>query len=288
MRSADLKFFILASEFWLLDSSFIIHHSSFIIHHSSFIIHHSSFLVMRKPLIEIHNASKVFDRVVALDQVSCTVEEGEVVGLLGPNGSGKTTLIRLLCAYFPPTSGRVRVAGYDTCVAPLAVRRHVGYALEGVVLYPDLTVSDFLSFVRVVKKANVQQLDAAVEHCGLEGWLHRRIGTLSKGYRQRVVLAQALLGDPPILILDEPTVGMDPEMAVKVRELIKGLTGSRTVFLSTHSLAEACLVCQRVLVLHSGRLLAQGTPQELFSEQAALTTLEDVFLRLVASQAMAQ
>jgi len=243
---------------------------------------------MRKPIIEIHNASKVFDRVVALDQVSCTVEEGEVVGLLGPNGSGKTTLIRLLCAYFPPTSGRVRVAGYDTCVAPLAVRRHVGYALEGVVLYPDLTVSDFLSFVRVVKKANVQQLDAAVEHCGLEGWLHRRIGTLSKGYRQRVVLAQALLGDPPILILDEPTVGMDPEMAVKVRELIKGLTGSRTVFLSTHSLAEACLVCQRVLVLHSGRLLAQGTPQELFSEQAALTTLEDVFLRLVASQAMAQ
>src|SRR5919109_3258789 len=198
---------------------------------------------MRSPIIEVHDASKVFDRVVALDQVSCTVEEGEVVGLLGPNGSGKTTLMRLLCAYFPPTSGRVRVTGYDTCVTPLEVRRRVGYALEGVLLYPDLTVSDFLSFARVVKKARSPQLNAVVERCGLEGWLHRRIGTLSKGYRQRVVLAQALLGDPPILILDEPTVGMDPEMAVNVRELIKGLAGSRTVFLSTHSLAEACLIC---------------------------------------------
>src|SRR3989442_1338177 len=235
---------------------------------------------MREPLIEIHNASKVFDRVVALDQVSCTVEEGEVVGLLGPNGSGKTTLIRLLCAYFPPTSGRVRVAGYDTCVAPLTVRRHVGYALEGVVLYPDLTVSDFLSFVRTVKKAAAPQFDAVISQCGLEGWLHRRLGTLSKGYRQRVVLAQALLGDPPVLILDEPTAGMDPEMAVKIRGLIAALAGSRTVLLSTHSLAEAHLICRRVLVLYQGRLLAQGTPQELFPEQTAAATLEDVFLRL--------
>src|SRR5438552_2439256 len=218
---------------------------------------------MRKPLIEIHNASKVFDRVVALDQVSCTVEEGEVVGLLGPNGSGKTTLIRLLCAYFPPTSGRVRVAGYDTCVAPLAVRRHVGYALEGVVLYPDLTVSDFLSFVRVVKKANVQQLDAAVEHCGLEGWLHRRIGTLSKGYRQRVVLAQALLGDPPILILDEPTIGLDPGQVVEMRELLGGLRGARTVFFSSHVIAEVAALCERVIVVAHGRLVAEGSPAEL-------------------------
>lgn len=240
------------------------------------------------PIIEAHNATKTFDHVTALDQVSFSVNEGEVIGLLGPNGSGKTTLIRLLCAYFPPTNGRVLVAGYDTRLAPLDVRRRVGYALEGVVLYPDLTVNDFLSFVGVVRKASPQQFNAAVEQCGLEGWLHRRIGTLSKGYRQRVMLAQALLGDPPILILDEPTVGMDPEMAVKVRELIKTLTGSRTVLLSTHSLAEACLVCQRIVVLHQGRLLTQGTPQELFPGQEAGTTLEDVFLHLVASQAMAQ
>ncbi|HEV8714116.1 MAG TPA: ABC transporter ATP-binding protein [Candidatus Binatia bacterium] len=235
--------------------------------------------------IELHDVTKTFDRVTVLDRISCTVEAGEVVGLLGPNGSGKTTLLRLLCAYFPPTSGSVRVAGYDTRVAPLEVRRRVGYALEGVVLYPDLTVSDFLSFVKTVKKTTERQLDAVVHQCGLAGWLHRRLGTLSKGYRQRVVLAQALLGDPPVLILDEPTAGMDPEMAVKIRGLITTLAGSRTVLLSTHSLAEAHLVCQRVMVLYQGRLLARGTPQELFSGQTAASTLEDIFLRLVASHA---
>ena len=238
------------------------------------------------PIIEVSDATKRFGSVPALNAVSCTIKEGEIVGLLGPNGSGKTTLIRLLSAFFPPTSGVVTVAGYDTRFSPLEVRRRVGYALEGVVLYPDLTVHDFLVFARTVKRADAQQCATAVAQCGLEDWLHRRIGTLSKGYRQRVVLAQALLGNPPILILDEPTVGMDPEMAVKVRELIKALAGSRTVLLSTHSLAEACLVCQRVMVLHQGRLLAQGTPQELFSGQGAGTTLEDMFLHLIASQAV--
>lgn len=236
------------------------------------------------PIIELLDVSKRFDRTTALEGVSCAVEAGEAVGLLGPNGSGKTTLLRLLCAYFPPTSGSIRVAGFDTKIAPLEVRRRVGYALEGVVLYPDLTVGDFLAFVQDVKQATARQLDAVSAQCGLAEWLRKRIGTLSKGYRQRVVLAQALLGDPPILVLDEPTAGMDPEMAVKVRELIKTLAGSRTVVLSTHSLAEASLVCQRVFVLHQGRLLAQGTPQELFPAQVITTTPEEVFLRLVASQ----
>jgi len=236
------------------------------------------------PIIAVDNASKTFDRAAVLDHISCTIEAGEVVGLLGPNGSGKTTLLRLLCAYFPPTSGSVCVAGYDTRVAPLEVRRRLGYALEGVILYPDLTVSDFLSFVKTVKNTTAQQLDVVISQCGLAGWLRRRIGTLSKGYRQRVVLAQALLGDPPVLILDEPTAGMDPEMAVKIRGLIKTFVGAKTVLLSTHSLAEASLVCQRVMVLYQGRLLAQGTPQELFPGQAADSTLEDVFLRLAASR----
>jgi ABC-2 type transport system ATP-binding protein len=236
------------------------------------------------PIIELLDVSKRFDRTTALDRVSCTVEAGEAVALLGPNGSGKTTLLRLLCAYFPPTSGSVRVAGYDTGMAPLEVRRRVGYALEGVVLYPDLTVGDFLAFVQDVKRATTRQLDAAIAQCGLAEWLRRRIGTLSKGYRQRVVLAQALLGDPPILVLDEPTAGMDPEMAVKVRALLKTLRGSRTVLLSTHSLAEASLVCQRAFVLHQGRLLAQGTPQELFPDQLVTPTPEEIFLRLAASR----
>jgi ABC-2 type transport system ATP-binding protein len=238
---------------------------------------------MAEPIIELRNATKQFDRATALDRVSCAIGAGEVVGLLGPNGSGKTTLLRLLCAYFPPTSGSVRVAGYDTRVAPLEVRRRVGYALEGVVLYPDLTVADFLAFVQEVKKTATRQLDTVVTQCGLEGWMHRRIGTLSKGYRQRVVLAQALLGDPPILILDEPTVGMDLERAVRVRELIKTLAGSRTVLLSTHSLAEVSAVCQRVLVLNQGHLLVDGDPQLLFPGQTVASTLEDALLRLLSS-----
>ena len=233
------------------------------------------------PIIEVHNVSKAFDRVTALDRVSLTVEEGEVVGLLGPNGSGKTTLIRLLSAYFPPTSGRILIDGFDTQEAPLDVRRRVGYALEGVILYPDLTVSDFLDFVGSVKKVDRHTRAEVVAQCGLDGWLHRRIGTLSKGYRQRVMLAQALMGDPPILILDEPTSGMDPEMAVQVRKLMKVLAGARTILLSTHSLAEAALVCQRVIVLHQGRVLAQGAPQEVFSSQTSTSTFEDEFVRLL-------
>src|SRR2546422_6784781 len=124
---------------------------------------------MSRPIIEVRSASKTFNRVPVLERISCTVEAGEVIGLLGPNGSGKTTLIRLLCAYFPPSRGSVWVAGYDTKVSPLEVRRRVGYALEGVILYPDLTVSDFLSFVRTVKKTTARQLDAVIHQCGLEG-----------------------------------------------------------------------------------------------------------------------
>lgn len=233
------------------------------------------------PIIELHNVTKRFDRVTGLEDVSLTVESGEIVGLLGPNGSGKTTLLRLLCAYFVPTSGSVRVAGCDTREASLAVRQRIGYALEGVVLYPDLTVHDFLTFVGAVKRASPAQLAEVISQCGLGEWLHRRIGTLSKGYRQRVVLAQAFLGDPPILILDEPTAGMDPEMAVRIRERIKTLAGSRTVLLSTHSLPEAQQLCDRLIVLYQGRLLAQGTPPELFPLQSAATTPEDLFLHLL-------
>src|SRR5947199_108960 len=244
-----------------------------------------------EPALEVRDLRKTFGRVEAVAGVSFRVGAGEIVGFLGPNGAGKTTTMRILAGIFPPTAGEVRVAGHDVIRQPLACRRAVGYFPEYAPFYPDLGVQAYLTFVarlkRIARPAHQEAVGRALAACGLEAVARRRIGTLSKGYRQRVVLAQALLGDPPILILDEPTVGMDPEMAVKVRGLIKGLTGSRTVFLSTHSLAEACLVCQRVLVLHSGRLLAQGTPQELFSEQAAITALEDVFLRLVASQATA-
>jgi gliding motility-associated transport system ATP-binding protein len=236
------------------------------------------------PIINVQNVTKHFGRIAALANLSCSVEQGNVVGLLGPNGSGKTSLIRLLCAFFPPTSGIVTVDGYDTRLSPLDVRRRVGYALEGVVLYPDLTVRDFLAFVRTVKKADRKQCEAMIIQCGLDGWLDRRIGTLSKGYRQRVVLAQALIGDPPVLILDEPTAGMDPEMAVHTRELLTSLAGTKTVLLSTHSLAEAARVCENVLVLHQGQILAQGSPQAVFPRQDVNSTFEDEFVRLLRAQ----
>lgn len=236
------------------------------------------------PIIDAHSVTKRFGRVSALDTFSCQVEQGEIVGLLGPNGSGKTTLIRLLCAFFPPTTGTVTVDGYETRRSPLDVRQRVGYALEGLILYPDLTVRDFLTFVRVVKKADLRQCEAMIVQCGLDGWLDRRIGTLSKGYRQRVVFAQALIGDPPILILDEPTAGMDPEMAVQTRALIMSLAGKKTVILSTHSLAEAMRLCQRVLVLHQGQVLVQGSPQTVFPQQGVSLTLEDEFIRLLQAQ----
>jgi ABC-2 type transport system ATP-binding protein len=235
------------------------------------------------PIIEARDAGKTFDRVTALEQVSFTVESGEIIGLLGPNGSGKTTLLRLLCAYFPPTVGAISVAGYDTRTDSLAVRRRIGYALEGVVLYPDLTVRDFLAFVREVKQASARQVEMVIDQCEVAQWLHRRIGTLSKGYRQRVVLAQALLGDPPILLLDEPTASMDPEMAVRIRGRIKASAGAQTVLLSTHALSEARLLCDRVFVLYQGKLLAQGTPHALFPEQEASLTSEEIFLRLLKS-----
>jgi ABC-2 type transport system ATP-binding protein len=236
------------------------------------------------PIIDVHGVTKRFGQVSALDTFSCQVEQGEIVGLLGPNGSGKTTLIRLLCAFFPPTTGTVTVDGYETRHSPLDVRQRVGYALEGVVLYPDLTVRDFLTFVKTVKKADLGQCEAMIVQCGLEGWLDRRIGTLSKGYRQRVVFAQALIGDPPILILDEPTAGMDPEMAVHTRALILSLAGKKTVILSTHSLAEAMRLCQRVLILHQGQVLVEGSPQTVFPQQDVSSTLEDEFIRLFQAQ----
>lgn len=236
------------------------------------------------PIVEVRSVSKTFDHIIALDHVSLNIEKGEVLGLLGPNGSGKTTLLRLLSAYFPPTQGQVIIDGFNTRETPHEVRRRVGYALEGVILYPDLTVSDFFDFVGTVKRVDRQHTAEVIAQCGLGGWLHRRIGTLSKGFRRRVMLAQALMGDPPILILDEPTSGMDPEMAVQVRRLMKKLAGSRTIVVSTHSVAEATLVCSRVIVLHQGRVLAQGSPQDVFSLQTTTATFEDEFLRLLQSQ----
>ena len=218
-------------------------------------------------MIAVHNITKYYGQVRALHRVSFDVQEGEIVGLLGPNGSGKTTLMRILTGFFPPTEGRVVVAGYDVETASLEMRRKLGYLAENVVLYPDMTVRAFLAFCVRVKtaagKERHKQVERVLDLCGLSHMARRHIGTLSKGYRQRVGLAQALLCDPQVLILDEPTIGLDPHQLIDMRQLIKSLGGKTTILLSSHILAEVAQVCHRVVIIDKGQILAEDTPAGL-------------------------
>jgi ABC-2 type transport system ATP-binding protein len=217
-------------------------------------------------MISVEHLTKYYGATRAVEDVSFHVPAGAVAALLGPNGSGKSTLMRVLTGYLSPTSGRVSVGGVDVADQPLAARRQIGYLPEQVSLYPELSVQRFLSFVASVKGLRGAARRAAVadviERCGLSDVARRLAGKLSKGYRQRVGLAQALIGDPPLLVLDEPTVGLDPVQTVEMRGLLRGLTG-RTVLLSTHILSEASALCSHILILDRGRLLAEDTPEGL-------------------------
>jgi len=210
--------------------------------------------------------TKCYGAIRAVDDVSFEVPRGEVLALLGPNGSGKSTLMRCLIGFFSPTSGRVSVGGVDVAERSVVARGRIGYLPEQVMLYPELTVRRYLTFVAGMKGLAGAKRRAAVDEvvgaCGLADVAKRPTGNLSKGYRQRVGLAQALLGDPDVLVLDEPTVGLDPVQTVELRELVRGLRG-RTVVLSTHILSEAASLCTRVAILKQGRLLAVDTPDEL-------------------------
>jgi ABC-2 type transport system ATP-binding protein len=229
-------------------------------------------------VIEVQQLTKrYFDREV-VKSVSFFVPEGEVLGFLGPNGAGKTTTMRMICAYLPPTSGTVKVAGVDLAEDPLAVRERIGYLPENVALYPEMRVEEFLRFraaIEGVSRKDVpERLSYVLERCMLTDVRRQLIGTLSKGYRQRVGLAAALIHKPPVLILDEPTVGLDPRQIVKIRELIVELGRDHTVILSTHILPEVEQVCQRVLIIDDGRIVADGTPDALrtgFSGLSAVT-----------------
>jgi ABC-2 type transport system ATP-binding protein len=245
--------------------------------------------VSGRAMIEVRDVTKTFGAVEAVAGISFRVGAGEVVGFLGPNGAGKTTTLRILAGIFPPTSGEVRLAGHDPIREPLACRRAVGYFPEYAPFYPDLGVERYLRFVArlkgVARPRRREAVAAALSACGLEDVRHRRIGTLSKGYRQRVGLAQALCGDPPILILDEPTIGLDPGQVADIRALVRGLRGRRTVLFSSHILSEVEALCERVIVIARGRLVGEGTPREL-SERLGEGTLdlEDIFLRLVRAE----
>jgi ABC-2 type transport system ATP-binding protein len=217
-------------------------------------------------VIAVEHLTKYYGATRAVEDVSFHVPAGTVAALLGPNGSGKSTLMRVLTGYLSPTTGSVAVGGIDVADRPLAARRQIGYLPEQVSLYPELTVQRFLGFVAAVKGLGGAERRRAVgeviDRCGLADVARKLTGKLSKGYRQRVGLAQALVGDPPLLVLDEPTVGLDPVQTVEMRTLLRNLTG-RTVLLSTHILSEASALCSHILILHRGRLLAEDTPDGL-------------------------
>ena len=221
-------------------------------------------------VIEVEHLSKVFNGRKAVDDVSFFVGKGEVLGFLGPNGAGKTTTMRILTCYMPSTEGTARIAGYDVFEESLEVRKRIGYLPENPPLYPEMTVDAYLSFVAKIKGTpsgqRKAQLDKVVEECSLGDVRKRIVGKLSKGYKQRVGLAQALLNDPEVLILDEPTIGLDPKQIHEVRSLIKNLATIRTVILSTHILPEVSMTCNRVVIINKGKVVAMDTPEGLAAQ----------------------
>jgi ABC-2 type transport system ATP-binding protein len=218
-------------------------------------------------MIEVENLTKRYGRTTAVNGVSFRVQKGEILGFLGPNGAGKTTTMRVLTCYLPPTEGTARVAGYDVFQSPLEVKKRVGYIPETPPLYPDMDVQGFLDFCAKIKGVPGDQrkarLDDAIEKTRIGDVRKKLISRLSKGYRQRVGLAQAILHNPDVLILDEPTAGLDPKQIIETRELIKSLGGEHTIVLSTHILPEVEMTCGRVVIINRGRVVAEDTPQNL-------------------------
>jgi ABC-2 type transport system ATP-binding protein len=218
-------------------------------------------------MIEVESLTKRYGRATAVDGVSFRVEKGEILGFLGPNGAGKTTTMRILTCYLPPTEGTARVAGYDVFKEPLEVKKRIGYIPETPPLYPDMDVDTFLDFCAKIKgipsKERKARIADATEKCRIGDVRKKLIGKLSKGYRQRVGLAQAILANPEVLILDEPTAGLDPKQIIETRELIKSLGGEHTIILSTHILPEVEMTCGRVVIISKGRVVAEDTPQNL-------------------------
>ncbi|MEH2127265.1 ABC transporter ATP-binding protein [Nostoc sp.] len=221
-------------------------------------------------MIEVEHLSKIYGSTPAITDVTFSVEPGEILGLLGPNGAGKTTTMRILAGYLPATNGNARIAGYDVHENSLAVRQRIGYLPETPPLYPDMTVEGFLHFVARIKGVSAgdrpNKVTAAIERCNLEDKRKVIIRKLSKGYRQRVGIAQAIVHDPPAIILDEPTVGLDPRQIIEVRNLIKSLAGTHTIILSTHILPEVSMTCSRVAIINRGKVVATNTPENLMTQ----------------------
>jgi len=235
-------------------------------------------------MIVVENLVKKYGDFTAVDGISFNVEKGQILGFLGPNGAGKSTTMKIMTAFMPATEGSIKVAGHDVFDEPMEVKRKVGYCPETPPLYLEMRVGEYLEYVAALKQLPKDKLkgrmDFVAEHCGLGHALKHIIGTLSKGFRQRVGIAQALIHDPEVVILDEPTVGLDPVQIVEIRNLIRGLAKSHTVILSTHILPEVVMTCDRVVLINKGKVLADGSVESLTSGSGE--TLEQAYVRIVA------
>ena len=228
-------------------------------------------------MIEVQHLTKRYGRVTAVDDVSFRVERGEILGFLGPNGAGKTTTMRILTGYMPATEGRASVAGLDIFDKPIEAKRRIGYLPETPPLYPDMTVREYVDFVARIKgvpsKERRERVDGVMKRAHVADMADRHCAKLSKGYKQRVGLAQALVHNPEVLILDEPTAGLDPKQIIETRDLIRSLAGDHTIILSTHILPEVSQTCQRVVIINGGRVVAVDTPDNLTARLRGAETL---------------
>jgi len=237
-------------------------------------------------MIEIENLTKYYGDLLAIDDITFSVKKGEVLGLLGPNGAGKTTTMRILTGYLNPSSGGVRVKEMDVASNPRSIKKLMGYLPENAPLYPDMLVYDYLNYMADIRHLGKSQKTERVAHlvdiCGIRSVMHQPIGELSKGFNQRVGLAQAMMGDPEILVLDEPTSGLDPNQIIEIREIIKEIGREKTVILSTHILSEAEATCDRVVIINKGKIAADAGIGDLKQEVG-----RETHLRLVLKDAVA-
>lgn len=235
-------------------------------------------------MIEVRNLVKEYGEYAAVKNISFTVKTGEILGFLGPNGAGKTTTMRMITGALPPTSGTVVLSGFDILENPLEVKKRIGYLPETPPLYMDLSVEYYLKFVAKIKgvAANIQKerVEWSMEKCGLKEVSKRLIANLSKGFKQRVGLAQAIINKPDVLVLDEPTVGLDPNQIREIRNMIQGLAKEHTIILSTHILPEVSMICDRATIIQNGNIVKEGTIKELTKDK----TLEEVFVELISRE----
>ena len=237
-------------------------------------------------MIKVENLTKAFGTKLAVDNVSFEVNKGEVLGFLGPNGSGKTTTMRMITGFIPPTSGKVSVCGFNMLEDPISGKRRIGYLPESAPSYQDMTVRSFLNFAAEIRglrgEARKRAVHRAVETCSLESVFNQTIDTLSKGFRHRTCFAQAIIHDPEVLVMDEPTDGLDPNQKHEARTLIRSMGENKAIILSTHILEEAEAVCSRAIIIDRGRIVANGTPQEL-KAKSETGRLEDFFRAITLS-----